>query len=186
MTISPVSDPDTIIQQTKNWIQQIVIGLGLCPFAAREFENNRIDYTVSDGKETEQHLRQLADCFSTLDKNATIETSLLIYSDSYQQFDDYLELLYLANRLVENLKYVGIYQIASFHPDYRFEGSKKKDAANFTNRSPYPMLHILREHSIEKAIENYDNIESVPDDNIKKLQKIGFENMLHKLKTLYR
>jgi len=108
----------------------------------------------------------------------------LIFSAAYQRFDDYLELLYLANQLLEDLSYDGIYQIASFHPDYCFEGSKENDAANFTNRSPYPMLHLLREHSIEKAIENYDNIESVPENNINKLQKTGFLEMQRKLKAL--
>jgi hypothetical protein len=181
----------TIIQQTKNWIKQVVIGLDLCPFADRTFNDNSIDYIVVDSVKKEQHLQQpalqqhtlekLADSFSALDKNTAIETSLLIFPDSYSQFDDYLELLHLANLLLEDLRYSGTYQIASFHPDYCFAGCKKDDASNFSNRSPYPMLHILREKSIEQAIAGYEDIESVPENNIKKLQKIGYEKMQQKL-----
>ncbi len=174
----------TVIQQTKNWVEEIVIGLNLCPFAAQPFQNNTIEYTVNNGHSLEQHLQQLADCFVKLDTAADIETSLLIYPDAYQTFDDYLELLDFANHLLDDLNYTGIYQLASFHPDYCFAGSSENDASNFSNRSPFPMLHLLREKSLEKTIANYPNIEQVPEDNIKKLQAIGYEAMSNKLKNI--
>jgi hypothetical protein len=173
-----------VIQQTKNWVEEIVIGLNLCPFASLPFQNNSIEYAVNTGGSTEQHLHQLADCFTRLDASADIETSLLIYPDAYQKFDDYLELLYLANHLLEDLNYAGTYQIASFHPDYLFEGSIEDDASNFSNRSPYPMLHLIRESGLEKAIANYPNIEQIPINNIKKLREIGHQEMQNKLKKL--
>ncbi len=174
----------TVIQQTKNWVEEIVIGLNLCPFAAQAFQNSTIEYTVNNGHFLEQHLQQLAGNFAKLDTAASIETSLLIYPDAYQTFDDYLELLDFANHLLDDLNYTGIYQLASFHPDYCFEGSTKNDTSNFSNRSPFPMLHLLREKSLEKAIANYPDIEQVPENNIKKLQAIGYNVMLNKLKNI--
>ena len=132
-----------VIQQTKTWVSQVVIGLNLCPFAAQPFEDNRIEYIVCRNKETEQDLQELAVCFSALENKVEIETILLIFAESYKSFDDYLELLYLANLLLDDLNFSGKYQLASFHPEYHFEGTDIDDASNFSNRSPYPMLHIL-------------------------------------------
>lgn len=173
-----------IIQQTKTWVEDVVIGLNLCPFAAQPFHDDRIEYIVITGDSTEQHLQHLADYFVTLDTSADIETSLLIYPDSYQIFDDYLDFLYLANRLLEELNYAGIYQQASFHPRYLFEGSTEDDASNFSNRSPYPMLHLIRERSLEKAIAHYPDIEQIPENNIKKLRQIGYDKMCETLKKI--
>ena len=183
-----ISSEQHIIQQTKNWVKDIVIGLNLCPFASRPFNDNTIEYTVAlkhdDNPLIEQHLYQLADCFNKLDETADIETSLLIFPEGYSDFDKYLDLLDIANQLLVDLNYSGIYQLASFHPDYRFEGSAEDDASNFTNRSPYPMLHLIREASLEQALANYPGIEQVPEDNIKKLREIGYQEMLAKLKEL--
>jgi len=175
-----------VIQQTKNWVKEIVIGLNLCPFAARPFNDNTIDYIVASTQDEkpaiEQHLHQLADCFSKLDNSAEIDTCLLIFPETYDQFDDYLELLDLSNLLLDDLHYSGIYQLASFHPEYLFDDTQEDDASNFTNRSPYPMLHIIREIDLEKAIANYPDVEAIPENNIKKLQEIGFEEMQNRFK----
>jgi len=174
----------TIIRQTKSWVEEIVIGLNLCPFAAKPFHDESIEYTVVNGDSIEQHLQQLADSFRLLDDSPNIETSLLIYPESYQTFDDYLDWLDYANHLLDDLNYTGCYQIASFHPDYRFAGSTKSDAGNFTNRSPWPMLHLIREHSLAAAVKNYPNVEQIPKNNIKKLQEIGYAEMQKKLKII--
>ena len=173
-----------VIQQTKKWVSQVVIGLNLCPFAAQPFEDNRIEYIVSHNKETEQDLQELAVCFSILENKVEVETILLIFPESYRSFDDYLELLYLANLLLDDLNFSGIYQLASFHPEYHFEGSEINDASNFSNRSPYPMLHILRENSVERAIKSYNHIERIPQNNVKNLQAIGFDVMQQTLKDI--
>lgn len=172
------------IQQTKLWINDVVIGLNLCPFAAPVVAKNLVNYNVVDGDDIEQHLHQLADVLKTLDENNNIETSLIIFPQAYAVFDDYLDLLHLADLLVEDLSYSGVYQLASFHPDYLFEGSSEDDASNYTNRSPYPMLHLLRESSIEKAVGSYENIEGVPEKNIKRLREIGYKTMQHTLKNI--
>ena len=155
--------------------------MNLCPFASRPFDDDTIDYIVACTQDEdtfiEQHLHQLADCFNRLDNTAGIETSLLIFPDGYDQFDDYLELLHFSNLLLDDLNYSGSYQLASFHPKYLFEGSSVDDASNFTNRSPYPMLHIIREHSLEKAIASYPDVDLIPENNIKKLQGIGYKKM---------
>ena len=176
----------TVIERTQCWIDNIVIGLNLCPFAGSAFKNGSIEYHVSGKHENdiEQHLQQLAERFKQLDSTDSIDTSLLIFARHYKNFDDYLDMLYLANQRLDDLNYVGIYQIASFHPSYCFDGVDANDVANFTNRSPYPMLHILREHSVEEAIEHYDDIASVPENNIKRLRKIGLQEMQHRIKTL--
>ena len=166
-----------VIQHTKNWIEQVVIGLNLCPFAAPVFKANRIAYLVMEDSDTAAHLQRLAACLADLENTATIETSLLIYPETYGQFDDYLDFLEISNSLLQELNYTGSYQLASFHPDYLFESSTEDDASNYSNRSPYPMLHLLRERSIETAISSYPDVVRVPDNNIKKLRQIGLEKM---------
>lgn len=175
---------EQVIQQTQRWVNDVVIALNLCPFASRVVSENRIDYIVVSGDSLEQHLHQLADSFAKLDETGDIETSLIIFPQAYDNFDDYLELLELANLLVEELNYAGIYQLASFHPQYQFADSTEDDASNFTNRSPYPMLHLLRESSIEKAVASYRNIEDIPNNNIKKLQQLGYAAMQQMLKNI--
>ncbi|HHJ36499.1 MAG TPA: DUF1415 domain-containing protein [Gammaproteobacteria bacterium] len=177
-------DTETIIQQTKNWVSEIVIDLQLCPFASAAFNTNNIDYTVVHRRDITRHLQQIADCFTFLDDHENIETQLLIFSDAYKDFDNYLDLLHLANQILEDLKYTGIYQLASFHPLYRFADSMDNDASNYSNRSPYPMLHILREKSLEQAITGYPDIEKVPEKNIRKLNKIGYVRMRKKLDSI--
>lgn len=177
-----------VIQQTKHWIQSVVIELNLCPFASQVFVQDQIQYTVIEHDDTEQVLHQLADTFEYLNNNKKTETSLLIFPQGYADFNDYLALLDLSNLLLDELNYTGIFQLASFHPQYCFEDSENSDASNFSNRSPYPMLHILRESSIEEAISAYDHgygdIEDVPQNNINRLQKIGFEKMQTTLRNI--
>lgn len=173
-----------VIRQTKHWIDDIVIGLNLCPFAAPVVRKNLVDYLVVSGDNMEQHLHQLADNLNRLDHQKNIETSLLIYPQAYKLFDDYLDFLHLANQLLEEMNYSGVYQLASFHPNYCFEACTDDDAGNFTNRSPYPMLHLLRESSLEKAIASYENIEDVPKNNVIKLRQIGYKTMQQTLKNI--
>lgn len=175
---------ELVIEHTKKWINEVVIALNLCPFAARVVLENRVDYSVESSDDLEQHLHRLADCLAKLDETSSIETSLLIFPQAYKNFDDYLELLHLANLLLEDLNYTGVYQLASFHPEYLFAASEDHDASNFTNRSPYPMLHLLRESSIEKAIAHYDHIDDIPQNNITRLRQIGYPAMQKMLQNI--
>ncbi|WP_251358651.1 DUF1415 domain-containing protein [Kangiella sp. TOML190] len=171
------------IQATKYWLLKTVIGFNFCPFAKRELIRNSIDYQVSDTLQTEDALYQLMEVFKRLDHHKTIETSLLIFERGFAKFEDYLDLLDYANQLLEQEDYTGIYQIASFHPNYIFDGVDQDDASNYTNRSPYPILHILREASLEKALQHLENPEEIPERNISLAQEKGtrvFEKVLEK------
>ena len=166
-----------VIAQTKKWLSTIVIGHGLCPFAKSEFDNNRIHYAVIDGRDLESQMAALLAEFVALDKDKARETSLLIFPSAFSDFEDYLDGLALANAVLKDAGYESIYQLASFHPDYLFEGAVEDDAANYTNRSPYPVFHILREASLEAALKSYPNPEQIPQRNIELARRLGLEVM---------
>lgn len=169
--------PECIIAQTRLWVRSVVVELELCPFARREVERDSVRYHVVPPLSYEQHLQDLiAEC-QKLDDESGIETSLLIYPDSYQDFDDYLDYLYLAEALLIAQGYKGIYQLASFHPHYCFGGEAEQAASNYTNRSPYPMLHILREASVGIGLGFIDDPEQIPVRNLATTERLGREHM---------
>lgn len=149
----------------------------ICPFAKREFDNDRIHYEIIESKDLETQLEQLVLQCEVLDNDKTRETSLLIFPNVLADFEDYLDVLEIGSELMIKQGYEGVYQLASFHPEYCFDGAGTDDASNYTNRSPYPMLHILREASIEKAITNYPNPEEIPNRNIKLTRDLGLKAM---------
>lgn len=154
------------IVQTKKWIKDVVIGCNFCPFAARVFKQNTVFYRVEESASVQTCLMSFMEEVSRLDSDAGTETGFLILTNACPIFEDYLELVAQAENLLKREGYDGIYQLASFHPHYRFSGSGDADAANFTNRSVYPMLHLLRESGIDKALEQYKNPEDIPVQNI--------------------
>ncbi len=165
---------EQVIAQTKKWVDDVVIGCNFCPFAAQVVKQQTIYYRV-------EHAADIAGCLQTfqeemehLDADTGIETVILIFPDSFPLFDEYLDLVADAEDLLVEKGYEGIYQVASFHPQYLFEGAPKNDAANYTNRSVYPMLHLLREASIDKALENYKQPEKIPERNIQFARKKGW------------
>jgi len=170
----------SIIEQTQNWLKSIVIGLGFCPFAQTELERNRIHYCVVRTNDLPACLESLVLECERLDRNNNIATSLLIYPDQWTNFDEFLDYLAMAESLIEAQHYQEIYQLASFHPLYRFEGAPDNDPANYTNRSPYPMLHLLREDGLESALKRYPHPEQIPHQNIRRARALGEA----KLKTL--
>lgn len=155
-----------VITQTQNWVRELVIGCNFCPFASREVKKNSIRYQVSSAttlKAANDEL--LAEC-RLLDRDPAIATTLLIFPAGFPVFRDYLDLVALTERTIRQQKYTGVYQIAGFHPLYQFAGSPLQDAANYTNRSIYPMLHLLREEEIEKALQHYPHPEKIPERNV--------------------
>src|SRR5688572_8709772 len=159
-------NPEQIIDRTKKWIIEVVIGCNFCPFAAKVVKQQAIFYKVDENIEIEICLASFVHEIERLDNDPTIETSFLIFPNTFQRFDDYLDLLSLAENLLKRKGYEGIYQLASFHPLYLFADSDESDPANYTNRSIYPMLHLLREESIDRALANYKDPESIPVRNI--------------------
>lgn len=177
---------EQIIQQTTQWLERVVVGFNFCPFAKREMMRKSIRYVVSKETNIEVCLEELLEEFEHLDDNTTVETTLIIYPNLLKEFRGYLDFVDLCQALLEEHGYEGVYQVASFHPDYRFADSKKNDAANFTNRSPYPMIHLLREESLERALENFENPENIPSTNIELARKQGFEQMKNILLGCYK
>ena len=158
---------ENIIVNTHKWIEDVVVGCNFCPFAARELARDSVRFTVIEKGDIGTSLQAFLDECIYLDENPGTETSFLIIPEGFSDFLAYLDLVGLAEELLENEGFEGIYQVASFHPEYMFEGSPADDPANYTNRSPYPMLHLLREQSIEKALEHYKgDPEEIPGRNV--------------------
>jgi len=174
-----------LIATTQTWLKSIIIEYSICPFAKRELERGSIRFRIDHETEIESCLLNLMLECDRLDTDSSIETTLLIYDNAFTAFDDYLDFLELAETLLIEQNYEGVYQLASFHPDYCFEGAEPDDPANYTNRSPYPMLHLLRETSIERAVAGYPHPENIPQRNIELTQKLGLAKMQALLAACY-
>ena len=174
-------DTETAIAKTKKWIVDVVVGCNFCPFAGREVKRGSIHYEVLHTATPEMVLQAVVNSFQQLDRDEAIETSLLILPGSFQSFDEYLELLDMAGSLLEAEGYEGVYQLASFHPAYLFAGSNNEDPSNYTNRSPFPMLHFLREESVSKAVDNYPGVDDIPNRNIAFTKQKGLAYMIQLL-----
>ncbi len=160
-------EKEQVIIITKKWIDNVVIGCNFCPFAAREVQRDSIHYQVEESKDNATCLLTLISECERLDKETAVETTFIIFLHHLQSFQHFLDFLSLSNKLLKKQLYEGVYQLASFHPNYRFSGAPANDAANYTNRSPYPMLQLLREESVEKALKHYaESAEEIPQHNI--------------------
>lgn len=164
---------DMIIAQTVAWIKTVVIGCNFCPFASRALLKNSIRYVVLEEASMEKVLESLSEEMQYLDKHDETETTLIILADCFEDFETYLDLVEIAEELLFNLGYEGKYQVASFHPNYLFAESHDEDPANYTNRSVYPMIHILSESSITDALEHYPDAGRIPQRNIEFAHKKG-------------
>jgi hypothetical protein len=168
---------EQIIQQTKNWVRDVVIGCGFCPFANKVFIENTIRYVVIEGAALHEHPQKIIDELKLLESNPLVETSLIIFPDAYQYFRSYLSFLKQSEKLSVRKGFEGVFQIASFHPEYIFDNAEENDPSNYTNRSPYPMLHLLREESLSKAVSFHPNPEGIPQRNIDFSRDKGFSFM---------
>ena len=170
-------EDDLIIIQTKTWIKEVVIGCNFCPFAAREVSKGTVDYIVVQNASQKEAVDILLRMCKQLDATKDIETSLLILPHAFFAFSTFLQLLQAAQRTLNKKGYEGVYQIASFHPDYLFGDSTADDPANYTNRSPYPMLQLLREKSVSFAVANYPDTAAIPERNIAFAREKGIVHM---------
>jgi hypothetical protein len=164
-------------KQTELWLKTVIIPYNICPFAQAVAEKQAIFYQVDTSENSAENLASLIVEAERLDSDDSIETTLLIYSHHFAEFDDFLDYVELANQLLIMQGYEGVYQLASFHPHYCFADADENDAANYTNRSPYPMLHLIRESSIEKALLAFSHPERIPQRNIELTQKLGLAKM---------
>jgi hypothetical protein len=167
--------PDDALAQTRRWLERFVIGLNLCPFAAAPYRQGRIAYAVSDADALEAVYQAFLEALQGLvDADPTErETTLLILTRGLRPFDAYLEALALCEQAIVEAGLEGRIQVASFHPDYVFADAPDGDPANFTNRSPYPMFHLIREDGLAAALEAYPDPAQIPARNIRRLRALG-------------
>lgn len=166
-----------VIEATRYWLDSVVIALNLCPFAKPRFVQDSIHYCYTDAAGEERLLETLADELVRLDSRPEISTTLLLHPAVLANYSDYNQFLELAEQLLEMSGYAGVYQIVGFHPQFQFADTDENDVANYTNRSPYPMLHILREAEVTDAVEQHPNVEAIPQQNIINLEQYGLEKL---------
>lgn len=166
-----------IIANTQHWLEKAVIGLNLCPFAKAVVVKQQVRYVVSEASEPAQLLEELQRELEYLAEAnpEKLDTTLLIHPAALQDFYDFNDFLDVADALLEDLELDGILQIASFHPDYQFADSMPDDIENYSNRAPYPCLHLLREDSIEKAVEAVPDAANIYERNMQTLRDLGLE-----------
>ena len=173
--LTPADAP--YIEATRRWVERAVLGLNLCPFAHAPFAQQKIRYAVSHARDSDGLLDDLCGELQSLaaaDPN-DCETTLLVHPHVFGDFFEYNDFLDVADAAVQTLSLEGVLQVASFHPDYQFADSAPDDIENFSNRAPYPTLHLLREASVERAVDAMSDPDAIYRHNIDTLRKLGRE-----------
>ena len=172
--VVPERDPVT---DTRRWLERAVIGLNLCPFAKAVVAKQQLRIVLSDASTPDALLAQLGEELLLLRDTPAdqIDTTLLVHPDVLGDFLDYNDFVEQADALVEALELDGVLQVASFHPDYQFAGSEPDAVENFTNRSPYPTLHLLREDSVSRAVDAYPDPDAIIERNVATLRALGVD-----------
>ena len=171
------SGPEAIITATKQWLERAVIGLNLCPFAKAVHVKSQIRYVVCESDSREVLLIQLVrelEFLANVDPAET-DTTLLIHPHLFNDFLDYNDFLEVADAAIAELKLDGVIQIASFHPQYQFADTEPDDITNYTNRSPYPTLHLLREESVARAVAAFPEAAEIFERNMQTMEKLGHD-----------
>jgi uncharacterized protein len=174
----PIDNP-TVIARTRCWIERVVVEMNVCPFARKPYEGGNIRYVVSAAQSPEDLLGEVQQELELLRASdaGEIETTVLIHPHVLNDFLDYNDFLGIVDALLEDGGYEGEFQVASLHPAYQFAGTQPDDAENYTNRSPYPILHLLREAELARAIAGYARPDQIPERNIRTMEKIGATRM---------
>ncbi|MEK2174223.1 DUF1415 domain-containing protein [Vibrio parahaemolyticus] len=185
---TPNTDINAITQQVDQWLNDVVIGLNLCPFAAKPQRNKQIKIFVSKATQEEALLEdillQLIELSTT--EPEKLETTLVVVPNMLQNFWDYNFCIDWVEGLIKQQDWEGIFQVATFHPDYCFGGAAPEDDENLTNRSPYPIFHLIREESMEKVLKHYPDPESIPDTNIARVSALSEEERKKLFPYLFR
>ncbi len=168
-----------IIETTRRWVQAVVVGLNLCPFARAPLQQGLVQFIESTAIDEESLLLDLRDALIQLNQTekAQIETIVIVHPFVLADFAQYNQFLDLADALIDELDLGGVIQIASFHPNYQFAGTQETDAENYSNRSPFPMLHLLREESVSTALDAGADSEAIVQRNIDTLRGLGTEKL---------
>ena len=157
----------------RRWLSTFVVRMNLCPFARQELVQSRIRFACTAAEESGVLLLALRDELDLLNADERVETTLLIHPRVLQDFLDYNDFLDDADALLLDCGYTGVFQIASFHPDYQYAGTRPGDPENYANRAPLPLLHLLRESSVARAVAEHPNVEKIPERNIRFLNELG-------------
>ena len=181
--LASLENDEEIIQSVRQWVETFVVGMNLCPFAKRELVKNRVRFVTTAATTAEQLLQVLQTELELLNADPSVETTLLIHPAVLQDFYDFNDFLDCADSLLVDMELEGIYQVASFHPDYQFGGTRSGDAENYTNRAPYPVLHLLREESLERVIADYPDVDDIPERNIELMNSLGQDKLQALLKS---
>lgn len=170
-------DEAKVLADTRRWLEKAVIGLNLCPFAKAVYVKEQVRFVVSDATTPEQLVEQLGEELVLLRDTPAeqVDTTLLVHPLVLGDFLDYNDFLDQADALVEALELDGILQVASFHPGYQFADSRPDDIENYSNRAPYPILHLLREDSVSRAVDAYPDADVIVERNYATLRKLGHE-----------
>ncbi|HEY0720645.1 MAG TPA: DUF1415 domain-containing protein [Gammaproteobacteria bacterium] len=177
--MAQLPDDDTVIARTRCWISKAVVALNLCPFARKPYEGEQVRYVVSHAQTPDELFTELQHELEHLRATdpEVVETTVLIHPFVLQDFYDYNDFLGVVDELIETGGYASEFQVASLHPDYQFAGTQPEDAENYTNRSPYPILHLLREELLARAISSYARPDKIPERNIRLMNELGAEKM---------
>lgn len=177
MIVSQESQPEAkkVVEATRQWLEKAVIGLNLCPFAKGVYIKNQVRFAVSDAKDVETLHADLVSELRILQCASPdkIDTTVLIHPWVLADFFDYNDFVGIAEETVAALGLEGILQLASFHPCYQFADTTPADISNNTNRSPYPILHLLRETSIDRAVTAFPDAHEIFERNIETMQRLG-------------
>ena len=166
-----------VVNDTQGWLERAVIGLNLCPFAKSVHVKGQVHYAVSRAQSSEAFLDDLVFELKALDAADPLarDTTLLIAPECLADFFDFNDFLAVADQALIDLDLDGVLQIANLHPDYQFAGTRPDDVTNFTNRSPYPTLHLLREDSIDRAVDAFPQAETIFEKNMETMEQLGRE-----------
>ena len=166
---------DEVLAKTKHWLEAAVIGLNLCPFAKAVYVKNQVRLVVSKARHADDLLEELDRELDLLVATPAteIDTTLLIHPTLFEDFLDFNDFLEVAEGVVDEHGLEGVVQLASFHPQFQFDGTEPDDISNYTNRAPFAILHLLREESVERAVEAFPQADAIFDVNIATLEKLG-------------
>ena len=173
MSVRPPDDD--VLATTRHWLEAAVIGLNLCPFAKAVYVKNQVRLVVSQARHADDLLEELDHELDLLVATSAdeIDTTLLIHPTLFEDFLDFNDFLEVADGVVDEHALEGVIQLASFHPQFQFDGTSAEDISNYTNRAPFAMLHLLREASVERAVAAFPEADAIFEKNIATLEKLG-------------
>jgi len=167
-----MSDPLIAVAAVRTWLKDFIVGLDICPFAGGPLRGGRVRIAVSQAADLEAAIADLLREAERLDEDPEVETTLLLVPDLFPDFGDFLDATALAIEVFQVSGYEGVYQIVAFHPEFCFEGAEPDDPANATNRSPIVLWHLLREASVDRAVEGHPDVHGIPERNAALLREL--------------